>query len=1069
MAGGTVTGGGARPTANISISYNTYRPSNAPGRTGGSSGGGNSIVDSMDFTDFIVTPYDMQELEAKSAPTNQIYTPGKTIGAPLEDRMKMLGDTISGWQEVRDQLQNEYDGKYGKGIEFTNEDAMYNLFSVLNVLDVQGLLGVGHLMFLYTMDGPYLDEEFAGRVTDIVTEKGLLDKLQAYLNGASWEASGLADIYGADGENSFLYRLSEQCYSLELDERYYVDDYNNMDPEFIKNGYAELFHINDLNQEYNPYQTFDEITNKVADARTLETDINTVNSQLYQLEQLQKLLPFTYVVDNSDFGNYMERDYASDSNIPNRLKENMSQEELAIYIYLLEHNGKDKANEYIDAMEDQINQRIGMREAIEYIESMSENGFDAGDLFKSAGVGFGDGTQNFFDGLKDFFMADGVMSAFEYEIMFKVSLLANGENEYNLNLTEAERQILAFNYQSWQSIGNMWIPSALSFIPVVGKPLSSSLLFMSSSGNATEGAMQQGADAFHAYLYGCMSGLSEVAFERMLGGIPGLSNMGESFLMNCLSEGREEFLQEWIDAGLRYAILGEPINLDETMNNSLYAALQGMAVSGLMQGGQKITFSIGGSILTLSGVDCETLTQLVSSLDVDANGNVPDSKVLDAIMNLDDSNPLKQQLIESLNLELETNQDLENKADGEPTTPLDDTTPGSETLPEHPEIAGAPTPTDAELSTEFEALKNDPDLKGMNDVELERYLNELTNGAFSDRIDAWQEATYKYNVSNAYWDARVELVKSLIRTYGYTNLKAKDFVTDDGINYYKLAQEIQKRDRTRPTYEIAEEVWDYLQRNPVTVDTKLLYAKSIEECMIAEQILMERYKNGDIKDIAKALDYMVVDKKTLRYTYGITDYMTSADIKNSDLYKLYMDEVLSQTRYDQVLREMVPDGVSGRVFNVQTISVFEGYTLDSDKGAGSLGRKEGYYVISESKVIDALSKATGQTITSADVDNILQGNGSGYKIDMSVLETELGFPKDYLSGGAYLVQSTATPDSLRASIPTDQGANPYYLPGMQTSGNSNEMLNEQQTDLRFQQNENGAYYDPEHGISAGKL
>ena len=740
---GTVTGGGARPTTNISISYNTYRPSNTPSRTGGSSGGGNSISDSMDFTDFIVTPYDMQELEAKSAPTNQIYTPGKTTGAPLEERMQMLNDTISGWQEVRNQLQNEYDGKYGKGIEFTNEDAMYNLFSVLNVLDVQGLLGVGHLMFLYTMDGPYLDEEFAGRVTDLVTEKGLLDKLQAYLNGASWEASGLADIYGADGENNFLYRLSEQCYSLELDERYYVDDYNNMDPEFIKKGYAELFHINDLNQEYNPYQTFDEITNKIADARTLETDINTVNSQLYQLEQLQKLLPFTYVVDNSDFGNYMERDYASDTTIPDRLKENMSQEELAIYIYLLEHNGKEKANEYIDAMEDQINQRIGMREAIEYIESMSANGFDAGDLFKSAGVGFGDGTQNFFDGLKDFFMADGVMSAFEYEIMFKVSLLANGENEYNLNLTEAERQILAFNYQSWQSIGNMWIPSALSFIPVVGKPLSSSLLFMSSAGNSTEGAMQQGADAFHAYLYGCLSGLSEVAFERMLGGIPGLSDMGESFLMNCLSEGREEFLQEWIDAGLRYAILGEPINLDETLNNSLYAALQGMAVSGLMQGGQNIAFTIGNTVITLNSTECDALTQLIETLQTNPNADISDSKVLDAIMNLDNSNPVKQKLVETLFTEMMKNPSLLKNLDSTTLNELVTAIP-------NPSIASLPLDSRVEvfnkLSTENKKLVFDKSF-----TSAEKY--DLAIGSDKWKIDVYEgltpENAYKYVTINS--------------------------------------------------------------------------------------------------------------------------------------------------------------------------------------------------------------------------------------------------------------------------------------------------------------------------------
>ena len=528
----------------------------------------------------------------------------------LEERLDMLNQTIIAWDAIKTELETEFKEKYGKGIECLTPEAFENLMKIFNTLDITRFMDAFHLNFIYTYDGPYLDLEFTGRVVDVIKEYDLLNKFQAYMNGESWEKSGLSSIYGPTGENEFLFRMSEFCYDENFDERYYYDSYDNMDAAFIKKGFAELFHLNDTDEKYNPYKMFDTLDKSVAYARELQMNINSISTQIYNLEQLTKILPYTHVMENADFSNYLSRDYANDKSIPDRLKENLSQEELAVYVYIIDHDGKAKADGYIAAMEDLINQRIGMRKAIEYIESMAANGFDIGDIFTSSGTGFIDGVRNFFKGIGNFFSPDGVISASDYEMMFKVSLLAQGENEFNKNLTAAEREFLSFNYQTWQSIGNMIIPSALAFIPVVGKPLSSGLLFLSIAGNSVESALQQGEVGWKAYLYGCLSGLSEVVFERLMGGIPGLSNLSGSFIKDMVSEGTEEFFQEWVDAGLRFAIFGDPIDVTETMGNSVYAFLQGMLVSGIMQAGTNLAFKIGDEIVYWdSNVPYDTLTE----------------------------------------------------------------------------------------------------------------------------------------------------------------------------------------------------------------------------------------------------------------------------------------------------------------------------------------------------------------------------------------------------------------------------------------------------------------------------
>ena len=62
---GTVSGGGARPSINISGSIRGYRPSSSGSLSGGPSGGTNVSSEAIDFTDFIVTPYDMDVYEGQ--------------------------------------------------------------------------------------------------------------------------------------------------------------------------------------------------------------------------------------------------------------------------------------------------------------------------------------------------------------------------------------------------------------------------------------------------------------------------------------------------------------------------------------------------------------------------------------------------------------------------------------------------------------------------------------------------------------------------------------------------------------------------------------------------------------------------------------------------------------------------------------------------------------------------------------------------------------------------------------------------------------------------------------------
>ena len=156
-----------------------------------------------------------------------------------------------------------------------------------------------------------------------------------------------------------------------------------------------------------------------------------------------------------------------------------------------------------------------------------------------------------------------------------VSLLME-DNRYNDQLSGFMRKTLMYDYQANSSIGNQLIPTLVSFLPC-GQVLSPMLLGMSAAGNSIKEAKLSGA-----------SGGSEILMERLLGGITGLNGetaalKGWRALIHSMTEeAREEFLQTYLEGGLKSILLGEPFDISELTGEALVAGLMAMYSAGAM-------------------------------------------------------------------------------------------------------------------------------------------------------------------------------------------------------------------------------------------------------------------------------------------------------------------------------------------------------------------------------------------------------------------------------------------------------------------------------------------------------
>ena len=207
----------------------------------------------------------------------------------------------------------------------------------------------------------------------------------------------------------------------------------------------------------------------------------------------------------------------------------LKKEEIAVYNYYYSKYGKDKAQEYLDSIEETLTYRQG--KSI-YSNLLEDNTF-AEYLF-----GIAAGLDQFSSGIEGIF-ADGYTPASSIQVasgLAREDLADNGWKWYDFKEGEWSNEILGNStgqmfYDSITTTSNM-LPSILTSTvigmanPTAGAWAGSALLGASAGGNAKVEMLNLGYSQAQANAYGIMVGASEAVLEKVLGGINPLGGDG---------------------------------------------------------------------------------------------------------------------------------------------------------------------------------------------------------------------------------------------------------------------------------------------------------------------------------------------------------------------------------------------------------------------------------------------------------------------------------------------------------------------------------------------------------------
>lgn len=368
--------------------------------------------------------------------------------------------------------------------------------------------------------------------------------------------------------------------------------------------------------------------------------------------------------------------------------EYLTEDDKMMYNYLFETRGKDEADKYIEAIEDRLNQAEGQKEMEEFMTLITdENGeinYNVWSGLLANGKGVLSGIENFGEGLSNVFATEGMISSNQYAQMYILNELTNtsgiyinslaetimneqGEEEATkfirnmintetgeINLDYAKKNLSSEEYQKLEykikkdketllddsfqlgaSFGNMLPTMALTIAlsycgaaPAAVELVGNVLMGLSAGGNAKNQALVSGNDLLSSTIYGILSGTSETCLGMLIGNIPGLNSSATLSLKGIFKEGTEEFLQEYFDAGLRCAILGETIDISELNGDAIKSFAYGCLMSfGTNAASMGVKFIINKKSVELNNInDLVTFFKFLNNSETITSSNIKEFK-----------------------------------------------------------------------------------------------------------------------------------------------------------------------------------------------------------------------------------------------------------------------------------------------------------------------------------------------------------------------------------------------------------------------------------------------------------
>jgi hypothetical protein len=299
----------------------------------------------------------------------------------------------------------------------------------------------------------------------------------------------------------------------------------------------------------------------------------------------------------------------------------MTEDEVNIYNYYYNTEGKEKAQEYLDSIQETLN----LREAQKVYSGLE------GKVFQEMLFGVAAGLDQFASGLGNLFSNEDYIPPSSTQIasgMVREDLADNGAK---LPEWMGGSSVGQLGYDMVTTTFNM-LPSIL-VSSVAGPVAGAALLGASASGNAYAEMLNLGYSKDQARSYGLLVGASETALQYALGGIGKLGgklsgNAIANFVSkfdnaiartaiklggNMLSEGLEESIQAVLEPWFKSIATGEEfegIAWDEV----IYSGLMGALSAGILEGGSTIMGEVStyqqGKALKETGT--ESVDRLVS-------------------------------------------------------------------------------------------------------------------------------------------------------------------------------------------------------------------------------------------------------------------------------------------------------------------------------------------------------------------------------------------------------------------------------------------------------------------------
>ena len=250
----------------------------------------------------------------------------------------------------------------------------------------------------------------------------------------------------------------------------------------------------------------------------------------------------TYSRDNIDKVREWEEDKAPGM-VGRSLYMQMKDEEVELYNYLLAKQGKEVAQEYLDSLEETLNQRLGniWGENIRNIDNRVLRTAATGVYGLTAGVDqWSTGARQFFTN------EEQATSAMQFGSQYIMNDLAAKDPETGAAVTD-KQNLNQMLYGATTTIGNM-APSILvssltgniagalgagaKAIDIATKVAGGAAMGISSAGNTYKWALEAGYDVGKARTYSTLVGASEAALSAALGGVGKFSGVTEAKLLS---------------------------------------------------------------------------------------------------------------------------------------------------------------------------------------------------------------------------------------------------------------------------------------------------------------------------------------------------------------------------------------------------------------------------------------------------------------------------------------------------------------------------------------------------------